>query len=509
LKLLFYHDPATEFGRPFFWKYFVLWAARMRRAVPGFECRFLLPDTMAEWAAMQGISATEIVSVREDHLRESCGDPPGNWNRFWFENRFTTEQADGVAAFVLQCLRGFAPDLIVAHSPVPFLRTAFPDSTLLHFESGLLKFPPFPMSFYFDPMGFFRDSYLIRNKDRLRSLTITEAQQAELESLRRLFLDDLLVAKSPFRATMNQYKERFQRRILLPLQFGNYFGFDSACRFHSQFEFARWVLERTPADVGVVMTQHIYFEQLEPEALSYLRATFPNLIYDPLFDDYNSSSQFLLGDVDAVVTVTSSVGMQSLWWRKPLIAVGASHLEAAADGDDPCQVHEIIDRGWPAWKDPFLHWLLTHYYIPESYVYSDAWLPGFLEKIRNNGGELGPIDDESRLFETIRQSAVTDIGRPSSHPARAFEILAAERLAALQEMKAEADRRGELIEQETERSKQLETALADLHETAVQRSLSIHRITAEADRRQVLLEELTAAVRDRDEKLKRWRWLLR
>jgi hypothetical protein len=505
LRVLFYHDPVPELGRPFLWKYFIEWSARMRDALPGHDCRFAMADSMRDWAVDHGVPPGEMALIREEELRDASGAEPANWNRFWFDGWFGPEEAEAAGDFVAGLLAPFEPDVVLTHSPAPFLRTAFPGATVLHYESGLLKFPPFPMSFYFDPDGFFGQSLLANRAGALRRLSITAGQQVRLDALRKLFLDELLIAKSPFAGVMRRHAGRFPRRILLPLQFNNFFGFDSNCPFRSQFEYARWVLERTPPEIGVVLTQHVYFERLEEEALAFLKLQFPNLIHEAAFDDYNTASQFLLADVDAVVTVTSSVGMQSLWWRKPLIAVGSSHLVVAADASDPADVNEIIDREWPAWKDPLLYWLLTHYYAPAAYVYSSDWLPVFFEKIRS-GQELQPFDADDRVTETIAAGVIRDVGRPAGNPHRAFEIAAQERLEALEQLHAAADLRARLLDEcrrEADRRGQLLEAVTA---EAERRAALIEHITAEADRRAKLIDELTEAVRARDERLARRFW---
>ena len=477
----------------------------MRQALPGHECRFVMADSMQDWAVERGVPGEEIAAIREEELREASGADPVNWNRYWFEGWFGPEEAEAAGRFLAGVLGGFEPEIVLTHSPAPFLRAVYPEATLLHYESGLLKFPPFPMSFYFDAEGFFGQSSLANRAAALRGLSIDSVRQARLDALRKLFLDELLAAKSPFRELMRKHGERFPRRILLPLQFNNFFGFDSNCPFRSQFEYARWVLERVPPDIGVVMTQHVYFERLEEEALEFLKSRFANLIHEPLFDDYNTASQFLLGDVDAVVTVTSSVGMQSLWWRKPLIAVGSSHLVAAADGSDPAEVGEIIERGWQPWKDALLYWLLTRYYVPAAYVYSPEWLPGFLEKMRA-GGEAEAIDADERVMETIAAGVIRDIGRPAGNPHRAFEIAAQERLEALERLQAEADQRGRLLEECRQEAERREQLLREATAEAERRSAMVAEVTAEADRRAKLIDELTEAVRERDARLSRRFW---
>jgi hypothetical protein len=141
--------------------------------------------------------------------------------------------------------------------------------------------------------------------------------------------------------------------------------------------------------------------------------------------------------------------MQSLWWRKPLIAIGESHLSVAADASDPAAFHELVQRPWPAWKDPLLYWLLTHYYVPSAYVYSGRWLPEFLR--RRGTPEL--IDEPAAVFRAIREGAISGIGNPSGSALRSYQRAARERLELIERLNDDLKRsqqRADLLEREAE-----------------------------------------------------------
>jgi|GEM_PF-6009390 Membrane-bound metallopeptidase len=501
MRVLFYHDPVYELGQPFFWKYFVRWTSQMRAGLDGVQCRFLLADHLVDHARQSGVPEDEMVPVREDRFRAFVEQRTGNWNSFWYERRYSDDSLRRAASFLGRALGSFVPDVILTHTPAPFLRTLFPSAVLLHFEAGLMKFPPFPMSFYFDPCGFFRDSWPVKHVETLRVLGLTREQQQEIDGLRAFFTEELLRPSSPFRPVMDEEGKRFRRKVLVPLQFNRFFGFDSQCPFASQFEFLRWVLDRTPSDIGVVVTQHVYFETLEPEAFAFLRSRHPNLIYHPVFSDYNTASQFLCADVDAIVTGSSSVGLQSLWWRLPLVAVGETHLSAIADGSDPAQLHQIIDAGWPSWKDALLHWYLTRYCPLESYVMSGPWLRSFLGRMHQDPDTFPLIDEEPQLFRRIRAEAIRDIGRATPSAARSFELLASERQRALEALREELEQRGALIDRLSSELEQRAALIDRLSSELEQRAAVIEELRIEAERRAVLIEELTLAVREREGRL--------
>ena len=61
-------------------------------------------------------------------------------------------------------------------------------------------------------------------------------------------------------ALFKQQISQFDKNVLLPLQFSNYFGFDATCNYKSQYDFLIDTLERTPEDIGVIVTEHTGWE---------------------------------------------------------------------------------------------------------------------------------------------------------------------------------------------------------------------------------------------------------
>ena len=106
---------------------------------------------------------------------------------------------------------------------------------------------------------------------------------------------------------------------------------DCFCSFESQFEFLQYVLSKVPEDIGVIVTSHPFYPQLTEGWVKYFSNKYPNFIFDIIFQKYWSASQFLLNDVDAVITVSSSVGLQALLWEKPLVVIGSSNIAPYAN----------------------------------------------------------------------------------------------------------------------------------------------------------------------------------
>nr|WP_255570719.1 hypothetical protein [Cohnella sp. CFH 77786] len=225
----------------------------------------------------------------------------------------------------------------------------------------------------------------------------------------------LLLAKSPFRHFISSYKKRFDRLVLLPLQFSGYYLFDSICDYQSQFEYLTDVLEKVPRNIGVVVTTHPEYKGLTDEVLAYVQEKYPHFIYDKQFEDYYASSQYLMGEVDGVITVSSSIGLQTLFWDNKLISIGKGFLSFMADGTDLDHVQFVLNEPVDN-KDELLYWIMTRYAVPKAYICNANWMRNFLENsIKNFKKNVNlmdfyfPIDDEKKLLSNLSLALITDI----------------------------------------------------------------------------------------------------
>jgi hypothetical protein len=229
---------------------------------------------------------------------------------------------------------------------------------------------------------------------QLLSLRPDVAERAWLDHLRESHRDWLLAA-SPFHDLERALRRRFRRLALLPLQFGGEAGFDLNGPFRNQGEFLFHVLERLPDGIGLVVSEHPTArwlgDHVDDETRQHLRAAWPQMTWvDPSIADHGS--QMLLLHVDDVIGLSSSLGLQALFWQKPLVTVGWSHLRPYAVGDgiehlDPARpLGETVDR------DGAVAWMLRRYFVPEALCLDDAgWIERFLARARERhaAGRIG------------------------------------------------------------------------------------------------------------------------
>lgn len=137
--------------------------------------------------------------------------------------------------------------------------------------------------------------------------------------------------------------------------------------------------------------------------------------------------QALLHHVDATVCVSSSLGLQSLLWRKPLAVVGHSHLAAWSDVATLTNLHEAAGSHAPN-RDGAFGWLMRHYFVPERRCLADAgWLDAFLKRgwERWRAGVRGlEFYDAIEPAETMARLSARSIERESHKAQRRAERLA-------------------------------------------------------------------------------------
>ncbi len=423
MNILFYIEPWIEKARPE-WKDVWIEAVLLPlyqavQAFPEQRCYFLLGDaqrvTAERLLQRDGTQAAiitqqELRSIFPDYLTASLA---------WQHGTAPPEAQRAMQELLAGKLQGFVPDIIISFMmPVPFLRAMFPSALVLHQEVGGFSRAPYPPAWHLDPCGMFAESFVSRFAPQITAEPPTAEQQEFLAGFRQTFCDELLLAKNPFTRSMLVGDKLFKYLLLLPLQISDYIAFESCCGYTSQWDMLTQVLDNVRQDIGVVVTEHSdWGRMLTPAANAYLRRTYPNYIYSERFEAYEYPSQYLLAHVDAVGTVSSSVGIQGLLWRKPVCALGNSHINAMADLTDIRQLGAYLDNVAYTGHDGLLHFLLTRYYfMGTGYLWNSVWLE---ERLRHwlavyrqagiGADFFPPADTDTALLSAYRAAAYPHI----------------------------------------------------------------------------------------------------
>ncbi|GEM_PF-1795504 len=394
MRVLFYEDPVTD-QAAFLWRSPHIhkdsaWLLALREA--GCDARMLVHDRFAQIALDCAVPEQALFTVAEDTLLDRLRDPQLDINTL-FQRRFdalaaaeTTagddpelalalETRDALADALRPCLADFTPDVIVTWAPAPHLRLLFPRALILHKETSVFSRAPFPLTYYLDPRGFHRWSAMAHAAEPAR--TTAPETLAALHRLRG-GLASAFDALDNTVETAARLKANGRPVLLVAGHTNGVFFYDAACRFRSQAHALLEVLENVPADFTITTTEHPDCRKFTLAERDFFERRHANFVSAPGLSTLPGAGQNIIRHVDRVATVSSSVGLQALFWGKPLHALGASHLNrfAAAQGvRDPAafEAQNAFDDGNAAW-------LAFHYSYPDKLAASPGWLAQVLRR---------------------------------------------------------------------------------------------------------------------------------
>jgi hypothetical protein len=154
-----------------------------------------------------------------------------------------------MAEVVARGANGFEPDIVIGFAgQANYLAKLWPTALRLHAERGHFGRDPYPFSIYFDHFGTHARSAIAR----IGGLKLTYPATSDARALVSAFRSQMAAALScldPFRS--DDFRGRFDRLCLLPLQISNEFSFDGLVNYRTQFEYLYDVLAAAPNDVGV------------------------------------------------------------------------------------------------------------------------------------------------------------------------------------------------------------------------------------------------------------------
>lgn len=276
--------------------------------------------------------------------------------------------------------------IICWETPGNFLRKIYPTATLVHEMPGFLSRVPYPELFTLDINGLFNESCL--NQDISYYNNRDERGHNLINYIRNELLT-FISDNNPFDKSELDPLFKFDKLILLPLQVTDQYAFLSESGYQSQMALLIDVLMQTPLNIGVVVTQYITASisdtVINSSNFKSLKELYPNLIWDERFSKLDNISQYLLASVDAVATVSSSIGMQALLWKKPLISLSDNYLSKIASyksiKDYVASNNSVND----ILNDKILSWCLTYHQPLASLVLnSSSFLNNWLLSIKEN-----------------------------------------------------------------------------------------------------------------------------
>lgn len=217
--------------------------------------------------------------------------------------------------------------VIVPFSETALIKELFPRSKTLFFETGVVCHLPFNQFHTFDPYGTFASgAYFSRlsendiDENIEEYAPVLESLQKTMRAFSRKFVDEI--------GGRRALRRGFKKVVMVPLQISDNPSFSESVPFKSQFGFLEHVLQNTPAEIGVLVTEHPAYPQITAEQHNYLKTTYSNYIYFPKLQKLWSPSSIALPVIDAVVGVSSTVLFHAHALGIRTFSIGSSSFKA-------------------------------------------------------------------------------------------------------------------------------------------------------------------------------------
>lgn len=236
--------------------------------------------------------------------------------------------------------KNFIPDIIICwESPVPFMKEIFPDAKVFSQTPGFFSRAPFP-------------AMISMNPGILNSYIPATPYPQDMLINESIFLDNYRLHERHFLSTVFPLKKildgarrKFSGLFLFPLQPENYFMIDACIEHQNQYEIIQEILCTIPKEYSLIVTNYVS-KDIQSNVISlseanFLKTKFPNFIYDERLNNIYSSSQFIVPEVDGIITISSSVGLQAAFWKKPLLVYGKNHITPFQTANS---IEELLDQ---------------------------------------------------------------------------------------------------------------------------------------------------------------------
>lgn len=321
MKVLFFLEPSIEHGNPYF-RYATLRNSIVPQAKSlkdSHEITLVASEHIVNKAIAEGYNQFFDSIIGINSIEWEQNESSANRLVRYQKNKITSTDIGHIKRNLSALLNNDAPDLIIVwESPAYYFNEIYPNTKVLYQTPGFFSRPPYSSLIMFDEAllhsGFSNNDEVDKN-----SLDNLEA----VRKIDKAFLEKY----SPLKKYVDQVYKEFDRVILYPLQIDNYFMINALLPVgRTQFDILIETLKNTPQDVGVWVTNYkskdIQSAVLSVQNIAYLRSYFPNFIYFEETDNIPYVSQFLVPELDGVVTISSSVGYQAAYYKKQLYLLG-------------------------------------------------------------------------------------------------------------------------------------------------------------------------------------------
>ncbi|GBO81709.1 hypothetical protein AA0242T_2411 [Acetobacter aceti NRIC 0242] len=333
-NILLYVEPACFRNDPQMLSVWVSWVAqfvRMENAAGGGRFNFAIATSPWLCDFFRGTgpeTATLQIEVSPRRVLEAFEGDRYRYVRDLYAPASTPPVNQALVDVFEEIRESFNPDLILSYAQNRYIETVFHDKRHVFSEMAPLPRITGQSAFFFDPSGHQTANLLRKEASRLQNIILPKADADEVLALWQHNVRDRCVEAAKTRG-LDQWlagiREEGRPVALLAFQPPDWLTYEGAYEtIPLDALLMRW-LSDLPSEWLAVATYHPLW-RLPPEMEAAIAREFPN--FRPIPEDLSVGvSEPLLPFVEAVLTISSSVGMMGLLDGKCVLTYGRSMLD--------------------------------------------------------------------------------------------------------------------------------------------------------------------------------------
>lgn len=333
-NILFYVEPVCFRNDPKLLSVWVSWVAqfvRMENAAGGGRFNFAIATSPWLCDFFRGTgpeTATLQIEVSPRGVLEPFGGDRFRYLRDLYAPASTPPVNQALVDVFAEIRDSFNPDLILSYAQNRYIEAAFHDKRHVFSEMAPLPRITGQSAFFFDPSGHQTANLLRTGASRLRNVVLPQADADEVLALWQHNVRDRCIEAARTRGLdqwLASVREEGRPVALLAFQPPDWLTYEGAYEtIPLDALLMRW-LSDLPPEWLAIPTYHPLW-RLPPEMEAAIAREFPN--FRPIPKDLSDgASEPLLPFVEAVLTISSSVGMTGLLDGKCVLTYGRSMLD--------------------------------------------------------------------------------------------------------------------------------------------------------------------------------------
>ncbi len=333
-RVALYIEPVVFRNDPGLLKVWGDWAASLvvASAFTGPETHFCLISSATLCSRFQEQSAAiptvaHTIALRQDACLASLDFDRSRYSADLFAPESAPPVNEGLVDALGRAAQTFPADIVLSFSQNRYLRSAFGMAGgVLSSELSPLPRRQCPPSMFLDPSGHQTESLLVRAAKTVLDASIDEDEARTIIGAweRRIGAPTRAQARLAEVSEFLAAHRRGRRIVMLAMQPPDWLTYEGCYGPIAPDNLLAQVAHGLPEGWAVVPMYHPLYA-LPPELEAVLQQELPNVVFAPHALSCGGAEVFL-DQIDAVATISSTVGLQGVLWGKPLIALGNSFL---------------------------------------------------------------------------------------------------------------------------------------------------------------------------------------